>query len=569
MTTPDSKYKHKPSEKHTLEEVLKSLQDLIRNDLLDKDQTAAATETTHAASTQPKEQPSHERIVLTQEDFAPTNSTAGPVNLDAVVRSLKDIIGNELNVGDELVPAETAPITPAFEQQDAVESTSDEFLSLDEELNATGATYSEKSIAPSLEQPATNEIAPEDFIPLDEELTFGESTDIAPLLPALSTTLNLPGEISPELLGRLEEVTPLEVFQPKPENKIAPGTQQELVLDEPLLSASEHKPAAIDLAPEIELERRTAPALTDIAPEIVSEPPAENANKIAEEPLPVIEVEETFDASAYFETEAQQAVLPPPEVQEVQEIIASALDTPLASENLPPTPGSSSSETLSKDLAPVLKPDKAPADMAVKLELFEEQGTETHQNTSLVDFDTIDIDLPLEDRGPSSLIIKTPALAEEASLATVEPPGAQEAAHESETRVEVPSSPEVIAEKSEPEAGAVPNGMATPSHPGETHKLTKEIGLTESKPEFNLDDIPVLSEVVAPPAGSTLVAKLASPVAEPPMPAPDRARDIVVRAVAKLNVEMRKTGGSGLDTKTILRLQQLIRQELEKDGDKS
>jgi hypothetical protein len=31
---------------------------------------------------------------------------------------------------------------------------------------------------------------------------------------------------------------------------------------------------------------------------------------------------------------------------------------------------------------------------------------------------------------------------------------------------------------------------------------------------------------------------------------------------------MRKTGGAGLDTKTILRLQQLIRQELEKNGEK-
>ena len=59
------------------------------------------------------------------------------------------------------------------------------------------------------------------------------------------------------------------------------------------------------------------------------------------------------------------------------------------------------------------------------------------------------------------------------------------------------------------------------------------------------------------------------PAKEPPLPAPDRARDIVVRAVAKLNVEMRKHGGTGLDTKTILRLQQLIRRELEKDGEKS
>ena len=41
MTIQDPKYKHKPSEKHTLEEVLKSLQDLIRNDLLDNNLAAA------------------------------------------------------------------------------------------------------------------------------------------------------------------------------------------------------------------------------------------------------------------------------------------------------------------------------------------------------------------------------------------------------------------------------------------------------------------------------------------------------------------------------------------------
>ena len=79
----------------------------------------------------------------------------------------------------------------------------------------------------------------------------------------------------------------------------------------------------------------------------------------------------------------------------------------------------------------------------------------------------------------------------------------------------------------------------------------------------------MLHEVVAPPAGGALVHGPRPPTTVPPLPAPDRARDIVVRAVAKLNVEMRKSGGAGLDTKTILRLQQLIRRELEKDGEKS
>ena len=41
MPTVDHKPKHKPSEKHTLDEVLKSLQDLIRNDLIAADAPAS------------------------------------------------------------------------------------------------------------------------------------------------------------------------------------------------------------------------------------------------------------------------------------------------------------------------------------------------------------------------------------------------------------------------------------------------------------------------------------------------------------------------------------------------
>ena len=88
----------------------------------------------------------------------------------------------------------------------------------------------------------------------------------------------------------------------------------------------------------------------------------------------------------------------------------------------------------------------------------------------------------------------------------------------------------------------------------ETSAATTEADNTPAPESFSLEDIPVLNEIVAPPA--------------PPLPAPDRVREIVLRAVAKLNVEMRKSGGAGLDTKTILRLQQLIREEIEKGGER-
>ena len=54
----------------------------------------------------------------------------------------------------------------------------------------------------------------------------------------------------------------------------------------------------------------------------------------------------------------------------------------------------------------------------------------------------------------------------------------------------------------------------------------------------------------------------------PPQPAADRARELAVRVAARLNIERRKRGEAGIDTKTIHRLQQLLREELEKAGAK-
>ena len=141
MTTQDPKYKHKPSEKHTLEEVLKSLQDLIRNDLLDNDQTAA--EKPGSAPVPGEEKPSRESTTPVREDFAPVNPAAGPVNLDAVMRSLTDLVSNELNVGNEPAAAEELSPSPTEDHE-------------------------------------TGNMLADEFVPLDEELTFEESVEITP-----------------------------------------------------------------------------------------------------------------------------------------------------------------------------------------------------------------------------------------------------------------------------------------------------------------------------------------------------------------------------------------------------
>jgi len=47
---------------------------------------------------------------------------------------------------------------------------------------------------------------------------------------------------------------------------------------------------------------------------------------------------------------------------------------------------------------------------------------------------------------------------------------------------------------------------------------------------------------------------------------PKQARELAIRAIARLNIELRKAGERGLEVKTIQRLQALLREELEKAG---
>ncbi|MHB1141331.1 MAG: hypothetical protein ACYC1T_06195 [Sulfuricaulis sp.] len=598
METSDPKYKHKPSEKHTLEEVLKSLQDLIRNDLAEgasgtaKPGSAPAASHQHegASSGTADAKPRRGNTSSLREDFAPVAPGSGPVNLDAVMRSLKDLIGNELNVGDvpPPTPAETTPASaheeylatdekieeyipeelgqldaelvigdepvaeqpapaippdePAAPPEIVAEHLPQEFAPLDEELTLEGP---EETAPPQAEAPEEiiEETLPQGFAPLDEELTLEELAEVAPPPPALSETPDLPGEISPELLVE-PEVTPP---PPAPEtplsmsNEIMPGTQQEMFPEEP-------PPIELRMPPP---DAKTAPA-TEPAPEpgtpvapAVGAPETEMDESNTGQALPTIDVEESFDTGNYFDAPEPPAENPPPVSEELitldVEFTGAPETTAPVVETSPATPA---------DASPAPEPPAAPVEKKITLEIVNGPLLDNPPDRSAVNFDTLGLEPSPPEPAPPPVTAETPAPETELPVIVVEPdlspvpepetPKAPEKASATETRAETPPA-------AEPPPAAVES--APKGAPG----------------SFNLDDIPVLNEVVAPPAGS--VPTPATPPA-PPLPAPDRARDLVVRAVAKLNVEMRKTGGTGLDTKTILRLQQLIRQELEKNGEK-
>jgi hypothetical protein len=281
--------------------------------------------------------------------------------------------------------------------------------------------------------------------------------------------------------------------------------------------------------------------------------------------LPTIDVEETFDENAYFEAEAKQTEASSTDTQETQEIILSALGASLEPETTPPS--NVEAQAPAENIAPTSESDSREPE--IKLEIADEPATENLLNIPSVDFDVVEFELPREEPTPPSQTIETPAPADESSRVGTETTLAQELTLDPVPGAMPPLSAETKPGDT-PETVKVPDTVTAAPATGETHASTPAIepATPETTESIDLDDIPVLHEVVAPPAGSALAGGPVSPATEPPLPAPDRARDIVVRAVAKLNVEMRKSGGAGLDTKTILRLQQLIRRELEKDGEK-
>lgn len=527
METTDPKYKHKPSEKHTLEEVLKSLQDLIRNDLLDNNRAAA--EKSGPAPIPSEEKPPREYTAPVREDFAPVNPAAGPVNLGAVMRSLKDLVSNELNVGGEPAAAE------------------------------------ESSPSRTVDHDANRNLADE-FVPLDEELTFEESMEMVPPPLSALTMPEIPGEISAEMLSEPEAEAAPSPLAPVPEVEanIAPGMQHRLLFEEAPPSATEPEPSTPDLAPKLELEPETG--TNGIAPEITQETAVQDFPDTSGDALPTIDVEETFDENAYFNAEAKQTETSSTDAQETQEIILSAIEASLEPETAPSV--NSEAQLPAENLVPAS--ESASGKPEIKLEIADEPPTENLLHIPSVDFDAIEFELPRETPPPPSQTVETPAPADESSPVATDAAFAQELTLESEPAA-MPPPPAETKPDATPKTVKAPDATTTPPATGETHASAPATEpTTPGTPEsFNLDDIPVLHEVVAPPAGSALAGKPLSPTTEPPLPAPDRARDIVVRAVAKLNVEMRKSGGAGLDTKTILRLQQLIRRELEKDGEKS
>ncbi len=239
------KLKHKPNEKHTLDEVLKSLQDLIHNDLLKGER--AQPEEPAAPEPEPAPSPAAEETpaAAAPEEADPAAAIpdislpAADMPLGAVVQSLEELVKNDLTLSDESGPIPAAampdsepPAAPA--PAPAAPTTGQQAFSFDDTVTAAPAEP-EPIPAPA----AANE--PEPLPPVAESSDFDEFTvDLAPPPGDFSKAEN---EVVEEIIA--ETPPDLPVLTDAVTEATLPPVDDLPVLEEIALGAPENNPAAI------------------------------------------------------------------------------------------------------------------------------------------------------------------------------------------------------------------------------------------------------------------------------------------------------------------------------------
>ena len=519
---------HKPSEKHTLDEVLKSLQDLMRGELLQDAPSPPPPPKPHYGKVgRPRKVP---KPPVEQTALAPTHVSA-PVDVGAVLASLRSLVSHEL-----------APETGAAQQ-------------------------SRPSISPDTavtenESPDTSSPAPAtELLDVAQELTQADEalSDLPDSAAALDSEPN--PETTHETTQLVETVAPVAVNAPPSEqdsaivmetaaivaNEVAAteappaepfpppeGAQQELPFGEIPSTATDRTEAlSLEMSPIREtttLVGTTPEAALDEAKATGHE--ARDQHASGEKP-PGIDNEETFDAALAVPADDDEAKVLDFTQAESEEIVLEAASAP---DDEPPD--ATIALTIENDgdashalpTSPIVPPEP-------------DESTASTSAEFLVNFDAIDAVSPVVPTGDQRV-----------SATDTQPlDPTPDSAHVPSLEIEVAEAPgsSIDFERSEPPAPASVQDESA-------------LGSLGGHLEVDLGDLPILQDVVVPPPAAGQLNLI-----EPPLPAADRARQLAVRVAARLNIERRKRGEPGIDTKTIHRLQQLLREELEKAGAKS
>lgn len=509
---------HKPSEKHTLDEVLKSLQDLMRGELLQE-----------APKPPPPPKPHYGKVGRPRKPPKPPTEPAttpaqvsDPVDVNAVLASLRSLVSHELAPENGNAPA-AARAEASKSATPTVESTEPSFTS------AAASIEVEQALAEADEALA-------DLSEVSPAVTSEPVTELAASPSPTETTTASPDDtrapdLEPTTAAALETVAE---EAPITEPPVPPeGAQQEF-------SFGEFPATGPIVIEELSLEHSPSEAVspqTDASPE--SAPDTIGEAQIQVDELPTTA---TADGDEAVPFDAELAVPADEEPANTQDASETSFEEVVLEAAPPPADESPETITLSADTKDLAAPP------SITLSAASSSEPET---LTVSDLPTNAVDLEVEDPASSgaspaelsaSDIDGGPAAAETS-------PGFGETGSIEIEVAEAPGSPLEI-EGAEPPAGSpLPGGP--------------DLGTLGGHMEVDLGDLPILQDVVVPPPAAAQMNLI-----EPPLPAADRARELAVRVAARLNIERRKRGEAGIDTKTIHRLQQLLREELEKAGAK-
>jgi len=512
---------HKPSEKHTLDEVLKSLQDLMRGELLqDAPKPPPPPKPHYGKVGRPRKIPKPPA----EQSAAQTTEAAGPVDVGAVLASLRSLVAHELADanGAESVNAPMAASDDARSPQAAPEDFPD---SESESEDASYVLGEAESVTEALSEPMESVSSK-----VGETVTEAIEEPISEAPSSTSPQSRNAGAEGPATKTVSLEQSAAAARQP-PDSSVPPeGLQQEFMFNASVSPAPDRSEALVlefAPAPETRVKESSVRDADDATP--VLEPEATQ--------IDVAVNAGTADATA----EAVDDTLVAP-VDEIQAMLEEAdnRDEEIVLE-APPPPEESFETTADVEIADAEVTPRPEPEWTIS-DLEPNESTEEVVIASAPDWETSDF----PSAGDNGQKEEQPETPEDIPVAEGLVPPSEE----------VPAPEIEVAEAPGVSAGDEPPTSATPSGDTDGGKLGGHV-------ELELGDLPVLQDVVVPPPAATQLNLI-----EPPLPNADRARELAVRVAARLNIERRKRGEPGIDTKTIHRLQQLLREELEKAGAK-
>jgi len=553
---------HKPSESHTLDEVLKSLQDLIRNELVEPQ--AGQQPDIAKRSVAPPKIPPTVKPASRWEARGLGKAKPKPkedVDVDAVLSSLRDIVSHELSVHAprRLPPAE--PVTPPDSEPQNVQST-DEALRIEwtENLDAAAALLdTENEPSPmsvdDTRTPDVEEMQFEALEPLQEE-PAAKSVDETPSDFSTANIIETPGEApdkAPPVESRND--TAPTVLAPEPSDLAPPATPETLGGEQQSFLFDSAQPPAKASLPD-------TTTMNEISFDLDALPDAIELDELTHDRAPAIKAE-----------------IPPPAPTSPVESIAEPVK---ADADIPDQPDMPLNETPA---------DTGPSE-ATTLRLPDDFDAITPVNVEAI---------PSVEFEPSgiSLSRKAPATAEPTTTTLRNPdeksadsPQATEPAPAVE---EAPKSDTSASAAPEPKTDDAAEAMPVIQPPASESTALATVAIPERaavEPVANAP--PVVPEVTVPPAAVPVVKaddvvppptkpngsptsaepEIERPVvAEPmtprlPMMPSKSTREIAVRTIAKLNIELRRCGERTLDPRMVDRLQFVLQELLNEDPGK-